>query len=90
MKKTLRKKKFETSSHISIKDLYTEKDLSPNSLQELGVPGAFPFTRGIQSTMYRNRLWTMRQYAGFSTAQESNRRYRLLLDKGTTGIKRSL
>ena len=53
---------------------------------ELGFPGAFPFTRGIQPTMYRGRLWTMRQYAGFGTAAESNRRYRYLLAQGVTGL----
>src|SRR6478736_3275142 len=54
--------------------------------RELGFPGSFPFTRGIQPTMYRGRLWTMRQYAGFGTAAESNRRYRYLLDNGVTGL----
>src|SRR3954449_10516717 len=53
---------------------------------EVGFPGVFPFTRGIQPTMYRGRLWTMRQYAGFGTASESNRRYRYLLDQGVTGL----
>src|SRR4029077_3244167 len=52
----------------------------------LGQPGAFPFTRGIQPSMYRGRLWTMRQYAGFGTAEESNRRYRYLLAQGVTGL----
>jgi methylmalonyl-CoA mutase N-terminal domain/subunit len=52
----------------------------------LGFPGEFPFTRGVQPTMYRGRLWTMRQYAGFATAEESNRRYRYLLEQGTTGL----
>lgn len=55
-------------------------------LEKLGFPGQYPFTRGVQPTMYRGRLWTMRQYAGFSTAAESNRRYRFLLDQGTTGL----
>src|SRR3954449_7106562 len=53
---------------------------------EVGFPGVFPFTRGIQPTMYRGRLWTMRQYAGFATAAESNQRYRYLLDQGVTGL----
>ena len=53
---------------------------------ELGLPGEFPFTRGIQPTMYRGRLWTMRQYAGFGTAEESNRRYRYLLEHGVSGL----
>ncbi|MBU4152697.1 MAG: methylmalonyl-CoA mutase family protein [Proteobacteria bacterium] len=55
-------------------------------LDECGFPGRYPFTRGVQATMYRGRLWTMRQYAGFSTAAESNRRFRYLLDQGTTGL----
>src|SRR6188768_2745713 len=53
---------------------------------DLAEPGKFPFTRGPQATMYRGKLWTMRQYAGFSTAAESNRRYRYLLERGTTGL----
>src|SRR5687768_4820694 len=57
-----------------------------NPIDELGFPGEFPFTRGIQPTMYRGRLWTMRQYAGFGTAAESNRRYRYLLDQGVSGL----
>src|SRR5215216_4378183 len=61
--------------------------LSGRDLEEdLGFPGVFPFTRGIQPTMYRGRLWTMRQYAGFGTAAESNRRYRYLLEHGVTGL----
>src|SRR6188472_4500370 len=54
--------------------------------EALGEPGAYPFTRGIQPTMYRGRLWTMRQYSGFSTAEETNRRYRYLLEQGTAGL----
>ena len=57
-----------------------------NPTVELGQPGEFPFTRGIQPTMYRGRLWTMRQYAGFATAEESNRRYRYLLANGVSGL----
>src|SRR5689334_3123839 len=53
---------------------------------DLGAPGEFPYTRGIQPTMYRGRLWTMRQYAGYATAEESNARYRYLLERGTTGL----
>ena len=55
-------------------------------LENIGFPGTYPFTRGVQPTMYRGRLWTMRQYAGFSTAAESNKRYRYLLEQGTTGL----
>src|SRR5512142_3487216 len=54
--------------------------------EKLGKPGEFPFTRGVYAGMYRTRLWTMRQYAGFGTAEESNRRYRYLLSQGTTGL----
>lgn len=73
-------KKFTTSSGIEIKELYT----TAKPLNE--VPGEFPFTRGIQKDMYRGRLWTMRQYAGFSTAEESNKRYHYLLNQGTMGL----
>ena len=69
-----------TTSNIEIKQLYTSAKPSEE------VPGQFPFTRGIQKDMYRGRLWTMRQYAGFSTAEESNNRYHYLLNQGTTGL----
>ncbi len=72
-------KKFSTTSGIEIKEVYSE----PGKLEQ---PGKFPFTRGIQKDMYRGRLWTMRQYAGFSTAEESNKRYHYLLSQGTTGL----
>lgn len=75
-------KKF-TDSNIEIKKVYTAQDL-PASGNEL--PGEFPFTRGIQADMYRGRLWTMRQYAGFSTAEESNKRYHYLLSQGVSGL----
>ncbi len=65
---------------------YTCDDLSTPAAEPLGFPGEFPFTRGIQPTMYRGRLWTMRQYAGFGTAAESNRRYRYLLSRGVSGL----
>ncbi|HUP48716.1 MAG TPA: methylmalonyl-CoA mutase family protein [Thermoanaerobaculia bacterium] len=71
------------------KTVYDESDLRERGFDpqtDLGAPGAFPYTRGPQPTMYRGRLWTMRQYAGFSTATESNRRYRYLLERGTTGL----
>ncbi len=69
------------------KPLYTAEDLAGFSAErELGLPGEFPFTRGIQPTMYRGRLWTMRQYAGMGDAEESNRRYKFLLDQGTAGL----
>lgn len=73
-------KKHTTTSGITIKDIYT------TAKQTTEMPGEFPFTRGIQKDMYRGRLWTMRQYAGFSTAEESNKRYHYLLAQGTTGL----
>jgi methylmalonyl-CoA mutase N-terminal domain/subunit len=82
-----RQKTFVTSSDIPIPDVVTEEDLPDfDSHTQLGYPGEFPFTRGVQPTMYRSRLWTMRQYAGFSTAEESNKRYHFLLSHGTTGL----
>ena len=76
-----------TSSHINIRPLYTAADLDAFDYdRDLGYPGQFPFTRGVQATMYRGRLWTMRQYAGMGDAEESNRRYRYLLSHGTTGL----
>jgi methylmalonyl-CoA mutase N-terminal domain/subunit len=82
-----RREDFKTSSGIEIKRLYDPDDLASfDYLRELGFPGQFPFTRGVQPTMYRGRLWTMRQYAGFGTAEESNRRYRFLFAQGQTGL----
>jgi len=78
---------IETTSHIPIQLLYTPLDLSDFEYEkDLGDPGQYPFTRGVQPTMYRGRLWTMRQYAGFGTAEESNARYRYLLEQGQTGL----
>jgi methylmalonyl-CoA mutase N-terminal domain/subunit len=79
-----RKPKFETLSGITMPRLSLPEEM--DYLQELGFPGEYPFTRGIQPTMYRGRLWTMRQYAGFASAEESNRRYRYLLQQGQTGL----
>ncbi|MCE5257264.1 MAG: methylmalonyl-CoA mutase family protein [Spirochaetaceae bacterium] len=82
-----RKAKFVTGSDAPVNRLYTPLDLSDQDyIKDLGMPGEFPFTRGVQSTMYRGRLWTMRQYAGFGTAEESNARYRYLLAQGQTGL----
>src|SRR5271169_2721361 len=79
--------KQETSSHVVVKPLYTTADLEGwNYDQQLGYPGEFPYTRGVQASMYRGRLWTMRQYAGMGDADESNRRYKYLLSQGTTGL----
>src|SRR5215469_12465539 len=77
----------ETSSHITVNPLYTPVDLEGSDYdRDLGYPGQFPYTRGVQATMYRGRLWTMRQYAGMGDAEESNRRYKYLLSNGTTGL----
>ena len=73
-----------TDSGIEISELYTEADL-PDEL-DLGEPGAFPYTRGVHREMYRKQTWTMRQYAGYASAKESNERYRYLLSKGSTGL----
>ena len=75
----MQKEKITTTSGIEIREVYSES-------KKLELPGEFPFTRGIQKDMYRGRLWTMRQYAGFSTAEESNKRYHYLLSQGTTGL----
>ena len=76
--------RFETLSGIKVRRLYTPTDLDYE--RDLGFPGQYPFTRGIYPTMYRGRLWTMRQYAGYATAEESNRRYKYLLEQGQTGL----
>jgi len=77
----------ETSSHIEVKPLYTPADLKGSDYEsDVGYPGEYPFTRGVQATMYRGRLWTMRQYAGMGDAEESNKRYKYLLANGTTGL----
>jgi len=81
-----RKKVFTTSSGIPIKRIYLPRGKQPNYLGKLGFPGEYPFTRGVHPTMYRGRLWTMRQYAGFGTAAESNRRFHYLLSQGQTGL----
>jgi methylmalonyl-CoA mutase N-terminal domain/subunit len=82
-----RQDKFETSSGIDILPVYTPEDIPDFDYSAaLGYPGEYPFTRGIQPNMYRGRLWTMRQYAGFGTAEESNKRYCYLLEQGQTGL----
>lgn len=86
-KRPERKKEFINTSGIPIKRLYTPLDQSDRDyLSEVGLPGEYPFARGVQPTMYRGRYWTMRQYAGFASAEESNKRYRFLLDQGQTGL----
>src|SRR5512136_192652 len=78
---------FKTTSDIEVKRLYTPLDIADTDYgEDLGFPGEYPFTRGVQPTMYRGRFWTMRQYAGFGTAEESNKRYRYLLQSGQTGL----
>lgn len=82
-----RKEKFTTGSNLEVDRLYTPEDIRELDYKEkLGFPGEYPFTRGVQPTMYRGRLWTMRQYAGFATAEESNERYKYLLGQGQTGL----
>ncbi|MBK6909893.1 MAG: methylmalonyl-CoA mutase [bacterium] len=80
-----RRPKFVTESGLAVEPLY-EPDVSFDPADRLGYPGQFPFTRGVQPNMYRGKFWTMRQYAGFGTAEESNARYRYLLSQGTTGL----
>ncbi|SEH11618.1 acyl-CoA mutase large subunit family protein [Thermoleophilum album] len=75
-----------TDSGIEIKTVYTSQDLPPDLDEKLGMPGEFPFTRGIHPDMYRKRLWTMRQYAGYATARETNQRFRYLIEHGSTGL----
>src|SRR5918992_751328 len=80
---------FTTTSGFQMPAFFQAADLQRrafNADADLATPGEFPYTRGVQPTMYRGKLWTMRQYAGFSTAAESNRRYQYLLQRGTTGL----
>ncbi|MEO5884339.1 MAG: methylmalonyl-CoA mutase family protein, partial [Candidatus Limnocylindrales bacterium] len=82
-----RRDPFVTSSGVEVRDLYTAADIvGLDETRDLGRPGEFPFTRGVQPSMYRSRFWTMRQYAGFATAEETNRRFRYLLEQGQTGL----
>jgi methylmalonyl-CoA mutase N-terminal domain/subunit len=97
-----RRPRFATDADVELRELYspldvphaaapategpTDRAATRDYLSELGLPGEFPFTRGVQPTMYRGRLWTMRQYAGFGTAEDSNQRYRYLLERGQTGL----
>ncbi|HXX59304.1 MAG TPA: methylmalonyl-CoA mutase family protein, partial [Dehalococcoidales bacterium] len=79
--------KFETSTGMEVDTVYTPEDLPGfNYDNDLGYPGEYPYTRGVQANMYRGRAWTMRQYAGFGTAPESNKRFRWLLEHGQTGL----
>ncbi|MBW1819674.1 MAG: methylmalonyl-CoA mutase family protein [Deltaproteobacteria bacterium] len=86
-KRPERKPEFVNTSGIRVKRLYTPLDRADHDyISEIGLPSQYPFTRGVQPTMYRGRYWTMRQYAGFASAEESNKRYRFLLDQGQTGL----
>lgn len=91
VKKTLnrfpeRKEQFILDTDEEVKRLYTPLDVNVDYEQELGYPGQYPFTRGVQPTMYRGKLWTMRMYAGFATAEESNERYKYLIEQGSKGL----
>ncbi|WP_232696219.1 acyl-CoA mutase large subunit family protein [Brevibacillus daliensis] len=81
-----RKGTFTTSSNIEVERVYLPKEVDQEYEEKLGLPGEYPYTRGVQPTMYRGRLWTMRQYAGFGSAEETNRRFRYLLEQGQTGL----
>ncbi len=82
-----RRRRFSTISDVEIRRLYQPEDLTGwDEARDLGIPGEYPFTRGIHPTMYRGRLWTMRQFAGFGTAEDANRRFHYLLEKGQTGL----
>ena len=82
-----RQDRFETTSEIEVDPVYTPEDVANQDYdRDLGFPGSFPYTRGVQPTMYRGRIWTMRQYSGFASAEETNRRYHYLLEQGQTGL----
>ncbi|WP_025323860.1 acyl-CoA mutase large subunit family protein [Deferrisoma camini] len=82
-----RRERFETTSGIEVKRVFTPLDVDLDAyLENVGLPGEYPFTRGVQPTMYRGRFWTMRQYAGFGTAEQTNERYHYLLKQGQTGL----
>lgn len=81
-----RREEFTTSSDTPVKRLYTPEDVQGDYMETLGFPGEYPYTRGVQSTMYRSRFWTMRQYSGFGSAEETNKRFKYLLENGQTGL----
>src|SRR5919206_1490712 len=81
-----RAKTFSTISGIEVQPVYTAEDLALEYDDDLGDPGAFPYTRGAYESMYRGRLWTMRQFAGYGTPEETNERFRYLIDHGQTGL----
>ena len=86
----LRKERFSTLSDLEVPDLLSPADIESNYERDLGFPGQFPYTRGVQPTMYRGRLWTMRMFAGFGTPRQTNERFRYLLDQGGVGMVRPL
>jgi len=81
-----RKPEFHTTSGIAIPRVLVPDEVRLDYESQVGFPGEYPYTRGVQPTMYRGRIWTMRQYAGYASAEESNRRYRYLLEQGQTGL----
>ncbi|MEM3828902.1 MAG: methylmalonyl-CoA mutase family protein, partial [Conexivisphaerales archaeon] len=81
-----RKPKFVTEDGIEIKMLYLPKEIDDEYIEKLGFPGMQPYTRGVYPTMYRGRAWTMRQYSGYGSANETNKRFRMLLEQGQTGL----
>src|SRR5437899_8574470 len=81
-----RKEQFYTSGGFPVKRTYTELDIQDMPVEDIGLPGRFPFTRGPYPTMYRSRFWTMRQIAGFGTGEDTNRRFRYLIAQGQTGL----
>lgn len=86
-KRPERKKEFESGSGAVVNRLYTPTDIADfDYMNDLGMPGSYPYTRGVQATMYRGRFWTMRMYAGFATAEESNKRYKYLIEQGSMGL----
>ncbi len=85
-KQTERQSKFETLSGIEVERAYSPDNAQVDYLNDLGFPGEYPFTRGIQPTMYRGRFWTMRQYSGYASAEDTNRRFKFLLSQGQTGL----
>ena len=87
VKRPERKAEFTTVSELPVKKVYWPWDADSFDLErDLGLPGSYPFTRGVQPTMYRGRLWTMRQYAGFGSAAETNKRFKYLIEQGQTGL----
>ena len=81
-----RQKEFRSMTGFPVKRVYTQLDLAETPPEDIGLPGQYPFTRGPYPTMYRGRIWTMRQIAGFGTAEDTNQRFRYLLSQGQTGL----